>query len=59
MRRGVKHLVSFIPIELKSDRSNEACPRVVRVVLVLVPMPPKLIRWSFNDGRPSRTGCNP
>ena len=50
LRGGVRHLVSFIPVELKGDRSKEACPRVVRIVLVLVPMPPKLIRWSFSDG---------
>ena len=54
LRGGVRHLVSFIPVELKGDRSKEACPRVARVVLVLVPMPPKLIRWSFSDGR---QGC--
>ena len=54
LRGGVGHLVSFIPVELKGDRSKEACPRVVRVVLVLVPMPPKLIRWSFSDGRQRR-----
>ena len=54
LRGGMRHLVSFIPVELKGDRSKKACPGVVRIVLVLVPMPPKLIRWSFSDGRQRR-----